>query len=260
MAPEPAKYGSILNLNGYDAGDAYADIAGATATVIDDAVSGGKALQIVNSGGADAAAVLTISGDTVKTIASFDYFVIKARLLMDSAATNTNVNLQVSNVSGRPSWGDYAAATSGNGTEYEWVFDKVTNSFTFTPETNSFTVTFKKWDAAKLTVIVTEISGGYYDIETEEGQSVDLTEKFSLSAAEFSATFTPEGGEVQSVSNLTAFAPTAKRCFAAHREQGWLYRNADVGQCQDSDRVLRHVRFCGYVAIYAVREKRNNNV
>ncbi len=208
FAPEPAKYGDILNLNGYDAGDAYANVSGATATVIDDSVSGGKALKIVNSGGANAAAVMTISGDTVKTIASFDYFVIKARLLMDSAATNTNVNLQVSNVTGRPSWGDYAAATSGDGTEYEWVFDKVTNSFDFDSTTNSFTVTFKKWDAAKLTVIVTEISGGYYDIETEEGQSVDLTEKFSLTAEEFSASFTPEGGEAQSVSNLTAFAPT----------------------------------------------------
>ncbi len=205
FAPEPAKYGSILNLNGYDAGDVYADIAGAPATVIDDTVSGGKALQIVNSGGANAAAVMTISGDTVKTIASFDYFVIKARLLMDSAATNTNVNLQVSNVTGRPSWGDYAAATSGDGTEYEWVFDKVTNSFDFDSTTNSFTVTFKKWDAAKLTVIVTEISGGYYDIEAEEGQSVDLTAEFNLGTDEFTAQFTPENGETQNVEDLTAF-------------------------------------------------------
>lgn len=209
FAPEPAKYGSILNLNGYDAGDVYADIAGAPATVIDDTVSGGKALQIVNSGGANAAAVMTISGDTVKTIASFDYFVIKARLLMDSAATNTNVNLQVSNVTGRPSWGDYAAATSGDGTEYEWVFDKVTNSFNFDSTTNSFTVTFKKWDAAKLTVVVTEISGGYYDIEAEEGQSVDLTAEFNLGTDEFTAQFTPENGETQNVEDLTAFQPAS---------------------------------------------------
>lgn len=208
FAPEPAKYGSILNLNGYDAGDVYADIAGAPATVIDDTVSGGKALQIVNSGGANAAAVMTISGDTVKTIASFDYFVIKARLLMDSAATNTNVNLQVSNVTGRPSWGDYAAATSGDGTEYKWVFDKVTNSFDFDSTTNSFTVTFKKWDAAKLTVVVTEISGGYYDIESDGATAINLAERYGAGLVR--AVYTPEGGDAQTLKgdDLKAFTGT----------------------------------------------------
>ena len=203
-------YGTILRLDDYEAGDPYANVTGTsvTATVINDSVSGGKAIKIVNSGAANAAAVMTISGDTVKTIASFDYFVIKARLLMDSAATNTNVNLQVSNVTGRPSWGDYAAATSGDGTEYKWVFDKVTNSFDFDSTTNSFTVTFKKWDAAKLTVVVTEISGGYYDIESDGATAINLAERYGAGLVR--AVYTPEGGEAQTLEgeSLTNFTGT----------------------------------------------------
>ena len=68
-----------------------------------------------------------------------------------------NVNLQVSNVTGRPSWGNFPASDGGDGTAHEWVFDKTVNSWTFTPETNSFTIKFQKWDAAPQITIITDI-------------------------------------------------------------------------------------------------------
>ena len=191
-------YGTILRLDDYEAGDTYANVTGTsvTATVIDDSVSGGKAIKIVNSGAGNATATLTVSGDAVKTIVNFDYFVIKARLLFDGAATNTNVNLQVSNVSGAPSWQNFAAATDTVGKEYEWVFDKGTNKFTFNAETNSFTVKFQKWDAAEQTTIVTAIEGGYDDVEGN-GTAIDLAERYGSGLVR--AVYTPEGGETQTL-------------------------------------------------------------
>ncbi len=198
-------YGTILRLDDYEAGDTYANVTGTsvTATVIDDSVSGGKAIKIVNSGANQSTATLTVSGDAVKTIANFDYFVIKARLLFDGVAAN--VNLQVSNVSNRPSWGDYPAASDGEGTEYEWVFDKVTNQFTFNAETNSFTVKFQKWDAAEQTTIVTAIEGGYYDIESDGTTAINLAERYGAGLVR--AVYTPEGGDAQTLKgdDLKAF-------------------------------------------------------
>ena len=203
-------YGTILRLDDYEAGDTYANVTGTsvTATVIDDSVSGGKAIKIVNSGAGNATATLTVSGDAVKTIVNFDYFVIKARLLFDGAATNTNVNLQVSNVSGAPSWQNFAAATDTVGKEYEWVFDKGTNKFTFNAETNSFTVKFQKWDAAEQTTIVTAIEGGYYDIESDGATAINLAERYGAGLVR--AVYTPEGGEAQTLEGeaLTNFTGT----------------------------------------------------
>ena len=203
-------YGAILRLDDYEAGDTYANVTGTsvTATVIDDSVSGGKAIKIVNSGAGNATATLTVSGDAVKTIANFDYFVIKARLLFDSAAANTNVNLQVSNVTGAPSWQDFAAATDTVGKEYEWVFDKETNAFKFNAETNSFTVKFQKWDAAEQTTIVTAIEGGYEDIGSDGATAINLAEKYGAGLVR--AVYTPESGDAQTLEgdDLKAFTGT----------------------------------------------------
>ena len=146
--------GTILNLNAYRVGDSY-PVSGGTAEVIYDEISGKKALKITNSGANENSVTLTISGDAVKQIANYDHFVIKARILYEGATAN--VNLQVSNVTGRPSWGDFPASDGGDGTAHEWVFDKTVNSWTFTPETNSFTIKFQKWDAAPQITIITDI-------------------------------------------------------------------------------------------------------
>ena len=146
--------GTILNLNAYRVGDSY-PVSGGTAEVIYDEISGKKALKITNSGANKNSVTLTISGDAVKQIANYDHFVIKARILYEGATAN--VNLQVSNVTGRPSWGDFPASDGGDGTAHEWVFDKTVNSWTFTPETNSFTIKFQKWDAAPQITIITDI-------------------------------------------------------------------------------------------------------
>ena len=151
---EKAAPGTILNLNAYRVGDSY-PVSGGTAEVIYDEISGKKALKITNSGANENSVTLTISGDAVKQIANYDHFVIKARILYEGATAN--VNLQVSNVTGRPSWGDFPASDGGDGTAHEWVFDKTVNSWTFTPETNSFTITFQKWDAAPQITIITDI-------------------------------------------------------------------------------------------------------
>lgn len=146
--------GTILNLNAYRVGESY-PVSGGTAEVIYDEISGKKALKITNSGAGSSSVTLTISGDAVKQIANYDHFVIKARILYEGATAN--VNLQVSNVTGRPSWGNFPASDGGDGTAHEWVFDKTVNSWTFTPETNSFTITFQKWDAAPQITIITDI-------------------------------------------------------------------------------------------------------
>ena len=146
--------GTILNLNAYNVGDSY-PVSGGTAEVIYDEISGKKALKITNSGENGSGATLTFSGDVVKQIANYDKFVIKARIYYEGVSAN--VNLQVSNVTGRPSWGDYGAPNGGDGTEYEWVFDKTVNQWTFTQETNSFTIKFVKWNAAPQITIVTDI-------------------------------------------------------------------------------------------------------
>ncbi len=93
---EPVDYGNILNLNGYDAGDAYTNVSGATATVINDSISGGKAIKVVNSGAGSSTAIVTISGDEVKTIANFDYLVVKVRLSYKDAESQS-VNIKITN-------------------------------------------------------------------------------------------------------------------------------------------------------------------
>lgn len=151
---EKAAPGTILNLNAYNVGDSY-PVSGGTAEVVYDAISGKKALKIINSGANGSGAVLTLSGDAVKQIANYDKFAIKARISYEGVSAN--VNLQVSNVSGRPSWGDFAASNGGDGTAHEWVFDKTVNQWTFTQETNSFTIKFVKWNAVPQITIVTDI-------------------------------------------------------------------------------------------------------
>ena len=155
---EKAAPGTILNLNAYNVGDSY-PVSGGTAEVIYDEISGKKALKITNNSetvpSSGSPAVLTFSGDVVKQIANYDKFVIKARIYYEGVSAN--VNLQVSNVSGRPSWGDFAASNGGDGTAHEWVFDKTVNQWTFTQETNSFTIKFVKWNAAPQITIVTDI-------------------------------------------------------------------------------------------------------
>ncbi len=150
--------GTILNLNAYNVGDSY-PVSGGTAEVIYDEISGKKALKITNNSetvpSSGSPAVLTFSGDVVKQIANYDKFVIKARIYYEGVSAN--VNLQVSNVTGRPSWGDYGASNGGDGTAHEWVFDKTVNQWTFTQETNSFTIKFVKWNAAPQITIVTDI-------------------------------------------------------------------------------------------------------
>lgn len=206
---EPAEYGNILNLNGYDAGDVYVNVSGATATVIDDSVSGGKALKIVNSGAASSTAVVTISGDAVKTVASFDYIVVRLRLSYDNAE-NQSVNIKITNAGEwiKPNGQNYIASNGGDGTAHELIYDRIVNGFTFDSETESFQIKLQKWNAAEQTTIITAIEGGYYDIEVEEGTAIDLTEKLGLAASDFTASFRAEGQtETTLIDNVTAFVP-----------------------------------------------------
>lgn len=205
---EPVEYGNILNLNGYDAGDAYTNVSGATATVINDSVSGGKALQIVNSGAASTTAIVTISGDEVKTIANFDYLVLKVRLLYEGASANVNITITNADEWIAPNGKDYGASNGGDGTEHELIYDRIANEFTFDSETNSFQIKLKKWNAAEQTTIITALTGGYYDMEEDKGTPIDLTQKLGLAANEFTASFRADGEEeATSIENVTAFTP-----------------------------------------------------
>ena len=151
---EKAAPGTLLNLSEYELGESY-PISGGEAGVIFDEVSGKRALKITNTGKNGSGVILKISGDAVKELVNYDYFVIKARVYYEGVSAN--VNLQVSNVSGRPSWGDFPASNGGDGTAHEWVFDKTVNSWTFTPETESFTIKIVKWNDAPQVTIVTDI-------------------------------------------------------------------------------------------------------
>ena len=205
---EPTKYGNILNLNGYDAGDAYTNVSGATATVINDSVSGGKAIKVVNNTGAGSTmAIVTISGDEVKTIANFDYLVLKVRLSCEGASANVNITITNADEWIAPNGKDYGASNGGDGTAHELRYDSVKNEFTFDSETNSFQIKLKKWNAAVQTTIITAIEGGYYDMEEDKDTPIDLTEKLGLAANEFTASFRAEGEEATPIENVTAFTP-----------------------------------------------------
>ena len=206
---EPAEYGNILNLNGYDAGDAYANVSGATATVIEDSVSGGKAIKVVNSGAASSTAIVTISGDAVKTIANFDYLVVKVRLAYTDAESQS-VNIKITNADEwtKPNGQNYVASNGGDGTAHELIYDRTANSFTFDSETESFQIKLQKWNAAEQTTIITAIEGGYYDIEEDKETPIDLTEKLGLKANEFTASFKAgDSTSATTIDDVTAFVP-----------------------------------------------------
>lgn len=185
-------YGNLLNLSAYKVGSAYSD----TATVVD--YNGKKALQVVNSGAQNSTVRVNIVSDAVLDLKKFDYIRVKVAMKYENASANVNLTL-VDSKGSQYAWKDVGG---GNNKFIESTVDVATANMTIT--SNSLGVTFKKWKAALLTSIITDLYCGYNDITTDSNTPLDLTAKLGLAASDFTATFTPENGAEQAVENVAA--------------------------------------------------------